>query len=208
MSVFKRSEIPLLIFSFATLYILFEFFIKFPGSSTVTSTLTDYGVLLALFALLVGTLLLMRYHGTRIAKRAPGQWYHSLLTLIMFFAMFLSAPLYPSLNTYLYDNFFILLATAMGGYLGWYIYSMLYRAAKARTVEAAFLVVGVVFVLLTNAPVGEVIWGGFPIVGMWLSDVMGMGGWRGFIMGAAFGMFALAVRAIIGLEKSYMGGGE
>jgi hypothetical protein len=189
------------------MFILFETFIKFPGSSTIRSILTDYAVLLANFALLVGSILLIRFHGINVVKQAPG-WYHSLVTLIMFFSMFLSGLFLPRLHSYLYDNVFTPLSISLISYVGWYIYSMLYRATRARTLEATVLIICIIFILLTNAPIGETIWSGIPRIGSWLSDVPGMGGWRGFIMGAALGMFALAIRAILGFERSYMGGGE
>jgi hypothetical protein len=90
-------------------------------------------------------------------------------------------------------------------YVGFYFYSAMYRTFKIRSTEAFITLLAVISMLFANAPVSGAIWGPLPQIGLWVADVPGMGAWRGFIMSAALGMFAMVIRAALGLERAYIG---
>jgi hypothetical protein len=78
-------------------------------------------------------------------------------------------------------------------------------SSMARSIEAVALLISAIGMLFANAPVSSMIWRGLPVIGMWLAEVPGMGAWRGFLMAAALGVFAMAIRTLLGLERSYLG---
>jgi len=87
--------------------------------------------------------------------------------------------------------------------------SAAYRAFRARTLEAAILLVSGTIVMLANAPVGGSIWGGFTPLKDWIFDVPNMSTMRGITIGAALGALALGARTLMGKERGYLrGGGE
>jgi len=205
MSQLIRREIPLIIFAFCAFFIFYEYFIPIPGGSTVTNYLTMWTVAISNFALALGAYNLIRWHGNTIIKRVKGEWYHSTLILVSLLAMFLSGFFYQPVYVWLYNNLYTYLDVALMCFVGFYFYSAMYRTFKIRNIEAVIVIVSAIFMLLTNAPIGGAIWTGIPIIGNWISNTPGMGGWRGFILSASLAMFAMAVRAGLGLERAYIG---
>jgi hypothetical protein len=100
------------------------------------------------------------------------------------------------------------LQTSLMCYVGFYFYSAMYKTFKVRGFEAALTLIACITMLLSNAPISGAIWGPLPQIGLWIANVPGSGAWRGFLMSAALGMFAVAIRAILGLERAYMGGSD
>jgi len=90
-------------------------------------------------------------------------------------------------------------------FVGFYYYSAMYRTFKARTPIALITMLACISMLFANAPISGAIWGPLPEIGLWVASVPGMGAWRGFIMSAALGMFAMAIRAALGIERGYIG---
>ncbi len=90
-------------------------------------------------------------------------------------------------------------------FVGFYFYSAMYRTFKVRNIEALLTLAATISMLFANAPISGAIWGLLPKIGLWVADVPGMGAWRGFIMSAAMGMYAMAIRAAMGLERAYIG---
>ncbi|HSL93993.1 MAG TPA: hypothetical protein VK905_05255, partial [Bacillota bacterium] len=102
--------------------------------------------------------------------------------------------------------------TQLGGasfaLLAFYLASASYRAFRARSWEAATLLVGAILVKLGEAPIGALIWGQFPVIQKWLMDVPNVTGQRAIIMGAAIGGFATSLRLLLGIDRGYLGGGD
>ena len=86
---------------------------------------------------------------------------------------------------------------------GFYIFSAAYRAFRARNVDAALMLIAGCFVILSNAPVGEVIWSGIPTIGEWFRFTGQIPGMRTFAMVGAMGMLAYGFRALLGKEKGF-----
>jgi hypothetical protein len=64
-----------------------------------------------------------------------------------------------------------------------------------------------IIMMLSNAPIGEVIWVGFPQIGGWLLET-GQNPWQtSIVMTEAFGMLAFGYRAFTGKERGFYGGG-
>ena len=76
-----------------------------------------------------------------------------------------------------------------------------YRAYKASNRYAAVLLVAGLLVLLRNAPVTAVVWGGFQTIGSWVLDVVNMSGTRAIMIGATIGAISLLVKILLGKER-------
>jgi len=205
MSEFARRQLPLAVFTISTFWIFFEYFLQIPGGPGITSLLSNWVTCIVNFSLLLGALNIIRINGRSIIEQKEGEWIHGVIIIGSLLIMFVAGIAYKPLFTWLYDNIYYGLNVAIMCYVGFYFYSAMYRTFKIRSVEAAVTLFAVISMLFANAPVSGAIWGPLPQIGLWVADVPGMGAWRGFIMSAALGMFAMVIRAALGLERAYIG---
>jgi len=205
MSVLARRQIPLAIFIICTFWIFFEFFLQIPSGKEITGELSRWVTCIVNFSLLLGALNLIRIHGRDIVQQRKGEWIHGVIVLGSMFVMFFAGLGYKPLFKWLYDNFYYGLNVALMCFVGFYFYSAMYRTFKVRSVTALVTLAACISMLFANAPVSGSIWGPLPKIGLWVADIPGMGAWRGFIMSAAMGMYAMAIRAALGLERAYIG---
>lgn len=205
MSEFARRQLPLLVFILSTFWIFFEFFLNIPSGPAITSELSRWVTSVVNFSLLLGALNLIRINIGNISQRREGEWIHGVIILGSLSGMFIAGLVYKPLYTWGYDNIYIGLNVALMCFVGFYYYSAMFRTFKVRNATALITMLALISMLLTNAPISGAIWGPLPEIGKWIAAVPGMGAWRGFIMSAALGMFAMAIRAAMGLEKTYVG---
>jgi hypothetical protein len=96
--------------------------------------------------------------------------------------------------------------------LAFFIASAAFRAFRIRTVEAGFLAVAALLVMLGRVPIGDVLTGFLPEairlnpVQEWIMDVPQNAAKRAILIGAALGVMATGLRVILGIERSYLGG--
>ena len=211
-----RREVPLLItFVVGTLFVLNNAVQVQMGSwklADVVRELSNWTLIVAAFAMGLASVNLMMLHGDNVARKRP-KWGHSLLLIASFIifavvgilATTLRLKVFIDLNNQLFSNVQAPLGATMWAMVGFFICSAAYRAFRAKTVEAGVMLVAGIIVMLARAPIGEVIWGQFPVMGTWLLDVPNMAGQRAIMIGAAIGSFSTAFRIIVGIDRGYMG---
>jgi hypothetical protein len=89
--------------------------------------------------------------------------------------------------------------------LALFISSAAYRAFRARNVEAFLMLASGIITMMMNAPIGEVIWRGFPIVGDWIMMVPNVAAQRAFLICVVVGTISLGIRTLLGMERGYLG---
>jgi hypothetical protein len=161
----------------------------------------------------IGAVNMMRSHYRVISRREPGRWYYSAYMIALFWIMLLLgipgiiSGTENSIYSWLFNQLYVSLGTTLYAITGFYIFSAGYRAFRARTLEAALMLLAGIIMMLSNAPVGEVIWVGFPVIGDWLLST-GQRPWQTtVVMVEAFGMMAFGYRAFTGKERGFYGGG-
>ena len=93
--------------------------------------------------------------------------------------------------------------------LAFFIASAAYRAFRARTFEATLLLVTAVIVMLGNVPIGDIIWADTASdARQWILDNPNLSARRGIILGISLGAISQSIRIILGIERSYLGGGD
>lgn len=193
--------------------IMFAEYFFVEGSWSVAEDIRTWATIIANIALGLGAIRLLQSHARTVQQRRS-TWAYSVLLIALFVIVLLTGmtgyiqteqamnnPIYA----WIFEHPYTSLGQTMYAITGFYIFSAAYRAFRARNLDAGLLLVSGCLVMLTNAPVGEVIWSGFPVFGRWLLDQGQIPGMRAFLIVAAFGMLAYGFRALLGKEKGFYG---
>jgi len=205
----KSREIIKFMAAFSGIMVIADYFLVLPASlSSLAKNVVTWGLITANFAFVLGLVNMARLHARNILKRVPGQWYFSAVLLVALIVMMGIGIVLGQADpnySWLFQNGLLPLEGTMYASLGFFIASGAFRAFKARGVDATILIGAAIVVMLTNAPVGEIIWSGFPIIGNWVMRVPVTAGMRGIIIGVAVGSLVYALRVITGKEARYAG---
>ena len=92
--------------------------------------------------------------------------------------------------------------------LAFFIASAAYRSFRARSTEAALLLVAALIVMMGRVPLGEYL---IPLTGditSWILNVLNASVRRAILIGVSLGAVALSIKIIFGIERAYLGGGK
>lgn len=214
-----RREIPVAITFVIGFLLLASYYFTgtLPGTSwtlaNITKDITAWGVIVTAFAVGLAAVNLTRIHTNRIVRKRPDWMYSAalLITMAAFIIVGVYNKHYPAnkaaatLFRNMFDNILSPLGAAMFAIVAFYVASASYRAFRARSSEATFLLVAAVVVMLGSAPIGALMWNQFPVISKWLLDVVNTSGQRGLAIGLAIGGFATSMRILLGLDRGHLG---
>lgn len=216
MAFYKRIEFPIILTIIFCIIQIVPYFIVIPAWESTAQQLVDWESVMETFNLFLGFITLVLLHGRKVQKQEKGWYWSAWILVAMILYTIIGIPIqsigfgvggaiFEEIRTYVLTP----LSGAMYASLGFWIASAAYRAFRARTLEAAVLLVSGTVVMLANAPVGGSIFPGFSDLKTWIFDVPNMATMRGVTIGAALGAMALGARLLIGKERGYLrGGGE
>jgi hypothetical protein len=191
-----------------------DFFLGWPVVKAGAATLQTWASVITNIALGLGVINILSSNSKQVMNRTKGTWPFSLWLIVLFAITFLlglagyiSTGVAENNFTYnwLFNNVYVSLGQTLYAITAFYIFSAAYRSFKARTLDATVLLVAGLLVLLTNAPLGEAIWGGFPVMGRWLLDFGQVPSMRTFLIVGALGLLAYGFRALLGKEPGFFG---
>ena len=215
-----KRQVPLaLCFLFGIVMILTQFS-PHSYSQGVYREVINWNLIINPFALILAVATLLQTHITRIQRRTE-HWQYSLVVFLgMAVMVLIGIPLGPQ-NSYvewLYNNLQVPMDATMFSLLAFFIASAAYRAFRARTFEATLLLITALIVMMGNVPVGDLIWNsvlswipmedGASKVRQWILDIPNLASRRGIILGVSLGVISQSIRIILGIERSYLGGGD
>lgn len=216
MSLLVRRRIPIALVFITALLIMMDYFITLPpldanGKSWTSPTVKDlqnWGIILTAFALGFGAVNLFILHSRHISRRTPKQWPFSVWLLLMII-LFTGIGVYFGATSpeysWLYNSSYFALSATVYSSLGFYMTSGIYRALRARNIDAAILLITGGVALLKNAPAIAV---SAPIVvsvDAWLNAVPTTSAMRGIMISASLGAIALGIRTMTGKETGFLG---
>ena len=214
MSQLIRREAVFAITGIVTVLMFVEYFF-FPQDWIVASTIRNWAVIIYNLSLGLGAVRLIMQHVMGTQRRREN-WQFSLLFLVAFVIMLFTGlagylgtgvATSNSIYNWLFNHVYTSLGATTYAITGFYIFSAAYRAFRARNVDASLMLIAGCFVILSNAPVGEVIWSGIPVIGEWFRFVGQVPGMRVFGIVGALGTIAYGFRALLGKEKGFYAGG-
>jgi hypothetical protein len=206
-----KRKIPLAICFLMGIVMIVQFFIPHPVSLAFSSTIYNWVIALTAFALVLAIGNLIRHHGIKISQRKEN-WLYSIVTLSSMTAMAVIGLFWgidpESLYQRIYLNIFAPLSASMFALLAYYMTSAAYRAFKARSLEATLLLISAFIVMIGFMPFAQYIHPRLPAFAEWIMQVPNMASQRGILFGIAFGAIATAMKIILGIERSWLGGKE
>lgn len=219
-----KRQIPLILcFVFGVVMLLTQFS-PHSFSQGLYEEVLNWGLIITPFALIFSTITLLQTHITRI-RRKTEHWQYSFIVFVGIAIMVVIGlpfgPQHPWFE-WLFNNVQLPMDATMFSLLAFFIASAAYRAFRARNVEASLLLISAVIVMLGNVPVGDLIWNslvsltpwgenladGSSWMKQWILDNPNLSSRRGIILGVSLGVISQSIRIILGIERSYLGGGD
>ena len=228
-----RRTVPLILTFTAGVFMILSFFMQpvpvgwMEWLTELADRMTRWGVIIAAFAVVLGAGNIIRVSWHK-AKRGEDRPYKIVLLVCLFATMFLGLFLNvkPEIQPNWFSSFFgvdglegnknpfdwiyhnvqLPLGATMFSLLVFYITSAAYRAFRIRSVEAGILLVTAVLVLLGQIPFMSEVYA--DKVMAWIMIVPNVAAKRAILMGAAMGIASMSLKIILGIERSYLGGGD
>ena len=228
-----RRSIPLFITFFVGSVLVIAEFIPHRPFGNLGEDFSLYFDIIAVFAFLLGGGNLCRVHMSKVYRKKK-DWPFSIVTLLGFFVM-LAAGLLKignpmgmqgdvtaagSMFASLYDSIFTPLQGTMYALLAFFVASASYRAFRAKNIDATILLIAAFVILLGRTPAPKIIADFFtgigigfmaklfnfvPVLTEWIMDVPNLAGQRAILIGIALGVISMALRLILGVERTYLG---
>jgi hypothetical protein len=206
-----KRKIPLGICFIMGILMMVQFFIPHPVSLELSSVIYKWIIVLMAFALVLAIGNLIRHHTNKI-RRKKEDWPYSIVTLAGMVAMATIGLVWGVDPDSLYQTIYLNVMAPLGGtmfaLLAYYMASAAYRAFRARSLEATLLLASAFVVMIGFMPFGQYIHPNFPAFAEWIMKVPNMASQRGILLGVAFGSIATALKIILGIERSWLGGKE
>ncbi|HOH46274.1 MAG TPA: hypothetical protein PLX59_00410 [Candidatus Cloacimonadota bacterium] len=166
---------------------------------------------MAPFAALLGVISLSMMHSAKIRRKAP-KWQYSFFFFAGFvvttLAGFIGGTQKGGLFMWMFENMQMPMSSTMFSLLAFYMASAAYKAFRARSLEATVLLVAAIVVMLAQVPLGVKISRHLPDISQWILDVPNLASKRGIALGVGLGSVATTLKILLGIERSYLGGGD
>jgi hypothetical protein len=206
-----RREIPIAICFLAGLSFILEYFIPHQQALSIFEPVRQWAIIIMGFAYVLGISNIVRINYHVIQKKGRDWIYKIVLILGLFFMIFVGIVTPGKIGEgtifyWVYINAYYPLQATMFALLAFFIASAAFRAFRVRTFQASLLAITAILVMIGRVPVGEKLWAGFPDFVEWIMNVPQLAGKRAIMIGAALGAISTALKVLVGLERTYLGG--
>lgn len=197
-----RPALPLLSTTIALAIgtvVLLDLLTSLPLFDALGARLVEYGTIIAVFALMLGVLNVLRVHARIVQQRAAG-WPYSLLLLLTTIGLsavgLLGGP-EGAVMQWTLRSVLLPLQAAFFSLLAFFLLGVAYRALRVQSVESLLFVASAILVILGTTSLGSVI---SPLLAESRSYLMAipvMAGTRGLLLGIALGTIVTGLRLIV-----------
>lgn len=203
-----RKTIPMVITFLVGLLMIGQWFLNVASLDELATFIQQWGIIIAAFAMGLGTVNIIIRNVNRIQKREGRDWLYAIWLLIVFFLFSTVGIGFGSDSSqykYIFNTILQPLSATMYPASLFFLVSAIYRTFKTRTAEGSIFVIVGAIILLANAPVMAAT---FPIlvpIKNWIMDVVLTAAYRAILLGIGLGTIVLGFRVIFGLETTHLG---
>jgi hypothetical protein len=214
--IFLRRQLPLLITFVMGSVFAMQYYVPHPVSEELLTTVNKWLQIIGGFALVLGVTSLFHLHGSKIRRKEPG-WGYSFVLYAGMLGTIAVGMIVNGKETadgvmtafgWIYTYTMVPLQGTMFAILAFFIASAAYRSFRARSREAAVLLVAAIIVMMGRVPLGEYLVPASGDVTQWILNVLNASVRRGILIGISLGAVALSLKIIFGMERAYLGGGK
>jgi hypothetical protein len=202
-----KREFPVFLTALAGSILIVNHFFKIPRLDPIATQMQNWGIIIAAFALAMAAVNLLRIHTVRIIrgglKALPSAVLVAGLLVTAFFGIAFGTK--DKTFSFIFSNMYTPLAAAFYAMTAFHLASASYRAFRARSAQAAVLLVTGVLLMLGRAPIGEAIWIKFPAIANWIMGVGNLAGSRGIMISIAVGVIGVSMRVLVGIDRAHLG---
>ena len=215
-----KRELPLLLTAVIGLFMITSFFVPHHLVSVPADYLQQCAVIVVAFGYVLGGANALQVNLVGIARRQP-DWIYKIVLVVALLATVVVGVVEgrrwqqpDSVSMFFYNQLYSPMQATMFSLLAFFIASAAFRAFRIRTLEAGMLAAAALIVMLGRVPVGNEMTAWLPssvqlgAVQEWIMNVPQNAAKRAILMGAALGVMATGLRVILGIERSYLGGGD
>lgn len=215
-----KRELPLFLTAVIGLFMILSFFVPHQFVSVPADFLQQCAVIVVAFGYVLGGANVLRVNFDGIYKRQPDWPYKIVLAVSLLITVFFGIKEgrtwqdTSSVSMWIYNQLYSPMSATMFSLLAFFIASAAFRAFRIRTMEAGLLAAAALIVMLGRVPIGDVMTQWLPepmrlgVVQDWIMNFPQNAAKRAVLIGAAMGVMATGLRVILGIERSYLGGGE
>jgi hypothetical protein len=215
--ILLKRQLPLWITGIMGVTFALQYYVPHPVSEEAITHLSKWMQIISGFALALGLASLFQVHAVKIRRRVAG-WGYSVILYVAMLVTIIVGLFWGQGQTkvdgvqtafgWIYDYTMVPLQATMFSILAFFIASAAYRAFRARSREAAVLLVAAIIVMMGRVPLGQFLVPWSWDVAQWLLNVINSAVRRAILIGVSMGIVALSVKIILGYERSYLGGGK
>ena len=231
-----KRTLPLILAMITGFIVLISEFIPHWPLGLITSEIEKWFLIISGFALILGQINLIKVNISKIHFKVEG-WQYFVITIASFGIMVLFGAFWGTQSNsgllgdgakiveiigskpfdYLFDNIYQHLQATMFSLLAFFIASAAYRAFIARTPESSLLLIAAILVMLGNTSLGSFLTGWLPEsldflhlpnVSQFIMKYPTTAGQRAIMIGVGLGMTATSLKILLGIERTYLGGGD
>ncbi len=215
-----RREVPLVIVFICGAFMALQYFVPHNISAVIYQNALNWTIIIGIFTLAVGIGSLVNLHYDKISRRKE-KWPYSLVTigaLVFMTVLGLSSPeaVQDPRGLFMKMYFYVLspVQATMFSLLAFFIASAAYRAFRAKTVLATLLLASAVIVMLGRIPVGDALTAWMPEgtrisdLARYILDYPNTAAKRAIYIGVGLGVAATSLKIILGVERTWLGGGK
>lgn len=206
-----RRKIPQLVCASFGVLLFALYFSNHPNAKSINQfVLIEYWQIIFAITLLVGVISFVKVN-LKAVERGTDRPYR-IVSLIGLITMPILAIIWgikgDSPFMWVFNNIQVPMQATVFALLAFFVVSASFRGFRARSIPAAVLLVSALLTLLARSDVGGVISQHLPTVADWVRENLSMSARRAILIGIGLGSLTTSLRVIIGIERTWLGGGE